>query len=57
MTVPSFYYFPTKDVPKRIHALSYEKEFHKVEFSRRARLPNGNIFHARECASPGELFV
>ena len=37
--------------------LSYEKEFHKVEFSRRARLPNGNIFHARECASPGGLFV
>ena len=34
--------------------LLHEKEFHKVEFPRRARLPDGNIFHARECASRPE---
>ena len=34
-----------------------EKEFHKVDFSHRARLSYGNIFHLRECASRPEGFL
>ena len=45
-------------VPIRQPMLSFQqKEFHKVEFPRRARLPNGNIFHSRECASRPEGFL
>ena len=42
--------------PSSALAIFYEKEFHFVEFSHRTRLPNGNIFHAREYASYPENF-